>query len=192
MATSAVEICNLALALLGEAGIVSLAQANSEPARLCNLNYAAVRDELLRAQPWNFALTRRSLPRLAAAPTFGFRNAFALPSEPFCLRAVRLWAGAGWSGDFRIEGRDLLADCDQADLLYIARIEVPALFDPIFVQCLAHRLAQRVAYPLTRNRDLTRRLGFDADRLMAEAAAVDGVETVVDPLPASPLVAIRG
>ena len=63
MATSVIEICNNALVDLGEEPITSLAD-NTKAARLCNQRWPAVRDAVLRAHPWNCAVT---LARLAAS-----------------------------------------------------------------------------------------------------------------------------
>ena len=57
---SEVQICNLALAKIGDQQITSLTE-NSKAGRLCNLVYEPLRDATLRAHPWNFAITRETL-----------------------------------------------------------------------------------------------------------------------------------
>ena len=84
---SVVDICNEALDLLGAATITALTQ-NSKEARLCNRNYELVRDSVLRAHPWNTAVTRKNLPQDATAPDFGFTYQYTLPTDPFCSRVL--------------------------------------------------------------------------------------------------------
>ena len=60
MPVTAVSICNLALARLGDATIESLDDATAQ-AEYCNLFYAQTRDEVLRSHPWNFAIARKAL-----------------------------------------------------------------------------------------------------------------------------------
>ena len=53
---SVVDICNEAMDLLGAATITALTE-NSKEARLCNRRFPTVRDQVLRAHPWNTAIT---------------------------------------------------------------------------------------------------------------------------------------
>lgn len=54
---SSVGIANIALSKIGAQRIVSFSE-NTENARLLNAIYGTIRDEVLRAHPWNFAITR--------------------------------------------------------------------------------------------------------------------------------------
>jgi hypothetical protein len=59
MVTTSLEICNLALARLGDISISAI-DTTTKAGSLCNTLYAQLRDELLVSYPWSFA--RRSLP----------------------------------------------------------------------------------------------------------------------------------
>ena len=65
---SVVDICNEAMDLLGAATITALTE-NSKEARLCNRRFETVRDQVLRAHPWNAAITRKALRVIAWHPT---------------------------------------------------------------------------------------------------------------------------
>lgn len=107
---SEVEICNSALIKLGDDTITSLTD-DSKRARLCNAQFARLRDEVLRAHPWNFAIRRASLAKLSQAPAFEFAAAFRLPEDPYCLRVLLLFDGSAPQGisrhRWKIEGRTL-------------------------------------------------------------------------------------
>lgn len=60
MAQTVLDICNLALAHLGEASILSLTD-DTTASRACSSNWEPTRDEVLRSHRWNFASKRASL-----------------------------------------------------------------------------------------------------------------------------------
>lgn len=141
MASSETDICNLALGHLGEAPIVSLNE-DSTASRACSLHYAVTRDATLRAHRWNFAVARVALSELADAPAFGWTHQFPLPGD--CLRVLEF--NDSEEGDvigsiFIIEGRTLLTNDDSARIVYVRRAKDVSLFDSLFVEALALRLA---------------------------------------------------
>lgn len=141
MASSATEICNLALGHLGERRINSLDE-DEVSARACALHYASTRDELLRSHRWNFAQTRVALSRLEEDPAFGWSYQFQLPAD--CLRVLEVndsEIGDVISDEFIIEGRNILTDADEVNLVYTKRIEDVSMFDVLFVKALAAALA---------------------------------------------------
>ena len=89
---SVVEIANAALLRIG-AGLILDLDEDAKAARLCRQLYGPVRDAVLRAHPWNCALCRCDLARLATAPVFGFAHQYQLPSD--CLRVIGLADEAG-------------------------------------------------------------------------------------------------
>ena len=139
MATN-IDICNLALAHLGEAQIVSLVEDNARAAA-CNLRYAFVRDEVLRAHRWNFAQKRVVLVA-GAAPAFGWTASFPLP--PDCLRVCEFNGteeGQIIGNEYIIEGRSILTNATTANIVYVFREEDVTKYDSIFINALALKLA---------------------------------------------------
>ena len=143
MAISAVEICNNALIKLGSNTITSLTD-DTKPARLCNKMYTIMRDDLLRAHPWNFAIARATLAQLEAKPAFGFSFQYQLPSDS--LRVLKLNTS---HTPYRIEGRKLLTDSNTVELIYIKRVTDEAQFDSNYSNILALRIAAQLAYVIT-------------------------------------------
>lgn len=180
---SEVEICNSALIKLGDDTITSLTD-DSKRARLCNAQFARLRDEVLRAHPWNFAIRRASLAKLSQAPAFEFAAAFQLPEDPYCLRVLLLFDGSAAQGisrhRWKIEGRTLLSDENSAKIIYIARVIDPNQFDAMFAEALALRLANELAYSLTNNATLVQ-THYDLYRhALQQARATDASEGVPD------------
>lgn len=148
MASSEVKICNLGLNMIGQQSIISLTQ-DDKKARHCNLVYEPLRDEVLTAYPWRFALYRDTLALLSENPAFDYDYQFQLPAD--CLRVL----GMDYSDYvFDIEGDKLLCNNNTANILYIKRITDPNLFGSIFITALATRIASELAIPLVKSKTL--------------------------------------
>lgn len=169
--TSEVRICNLALTRLGHFSITAL-DDESRAGRLCALHYEPTRDSVLRAHPWNFAVRRAILPALATPPGWGAQRAFQLPSD--CLRVLTLEDPAT---EYRIEGRAIITDAnDPLKIEYLARIIDPTLFDAIFIDALAARLAAELAIPLTDDARIAGEMSSLYEARLSEARTLDAME----------------
>ena len=139
---SEVSICNSALLKLGLERIISLDDANKR-AILCKEQYPKMRDEVLRAHPWNFALKRAEFTKTGTIPAFEFEAEFQKPTD--CLRIVK---AENQSIEFIIEGDKVLTNQDVFKAQYIYKLTDTTLFDKNFEEVLALRLAADLAYPL--------------------------------------------
>lgn len=70
-----VDLCNMALSKVGESFIRDIAE-ESRPAKMCALMFAPVRDCVLRAYPWRFALKRWSAAALKKSRRSDSRTRF--------------------------------------------------------------------------------------------------------------------
>ena len=136
MTSSTIGVFNLALAFLGgeQLSNIQAPWEDSALGRLCLNLWPFVLDEALSAHPWSFALARAALaekPEPTAEAGYPFR--YALPAD--CLRPV------GLAGPYVLEGRDLLSAAPRAELLYVRRVDDPALWPPAFKVALAWGLA---------------------------------------------------
>ncbi len=179
---STVDICNLALDELGEEAITALDEGTTV-ANLCNRNIGAARDELLRAHPWNFAIRRRKMARLAAAPDFGFAYAFQKPVDWLRTIGVHGDSGGFSNPEYRMEGEEVLADSPNLYLRYVARIDDPNIYDVLFVEALALKLAARLSKPITQSSSEKERVEALARDVVRQARAVDAVEDFPDQPP---------
>lgn len=145
---SEVAICNLALAELGRGAEIISLDENSQPARACRRRYPHARDAVLRAYDWNFAARRASLPASATSPAFGYANAFDLPPDCLLVRSLHDAGTTPWE----VEGTRLLTSAPAPlRLIYTARVTNPGVFDSLFVDALATRLAADLCVQLTEN-----------------------------------------
>lgn len=173
MLTSSTELCNLALVDLNADPITSLTDESDE-ARQCNARYTHARDATLRAHPWNFALKRASIASSATdTPAFEFAYSFPLPSD--CLRV--LYSSADDEGTtWKVEGRNIVTNESALKILYIYQVEDVGLFDALFVEALAARLASAMAWPIVGDRELQRDLWEVYLAKISEARGVDAKE----------------
>lgn len=169
-------ICNLALSKFGSKRIQSLDDASPE-ARACKLNYGPTRDEVLRAQRWNFATQRVTLSRLSGAPPFGWSAWYQLPTD--CLRVLQLngWESHEQRDRWEVEGSRLLTDQDTAQIQYIARITDGNLYDASFIKAFACKLAAEICRPLMGSNAMAGDLLSEYERLTSpKARRVDAFE----------------
>lgn len=179
---STVDICNLALDELGEEAITALDEGTTV-ANLCNRNLGPARDELLRAHPWNFAIKRRKMARLAAVPDFGFAYAFQKPVDWLRTISVHADSGGFGSAEYRMEGEQVLSDSPTLYLRYVARVDDPNAFDVLFVEALALKLAARLTKAITQSSAEKERIEVLAREVVRQARAVDAVEDFPDQPP---------
>lgn len=196
MASGATEvsICNLALSRLGDDTITSLSD-NTKPARECNRLYAITRDMELRSHNWNFAIFRTSVAADETAPTWGYDYRYELPVD--CLRLLEIEnteggtsinpsGGAGTYGGWRIEAGNF-GDSSRRFIVtsyggplyirYISRVTDAAVFDTLFVNALAARLAMDLSTVLTNNNTLKEASARLYEHAIAEARAMDAIES---------------
>lgn len=199
--TSKLDIWNLAVTRIGHEPISEEGE-NTKAGRLCRLHYPLVLDACLRAHPWNFAVRRAELAALTTVPGFEFTAAFALPTDPYCLKVIRTSHEAngfsstaiyGYPGihgygampvEYRVEtirheGTDvrcILINDSSLSIEYIARVTDVAQFDALFVDVLAARLAAEIAIALTDNKSASESALQVYQMKLAEARTVDAQE----------------
>jgi hypothetical protein len=149
-----IQICNLALARLGDSRITALTDATAQ-AQFCSLFYTQTLEELQTEFDWQFCRKLASLTADATSPAFGYARRFAVPSD--FLRLIRL-NGIDEDENFSkweiVDGfihTDLAAP---AQIEYIAHVTDAAKFPAVFVEIFSAKLATNLAMPLTGSKDL--------------------------------------
>jgi len=170
MAATEVALCNAALDKLGQDPITALSDT-SKRAKLCNRNYAILRDKLVRSYLWNFAIAREALTEDATAPAFEFDNRFILPTD--MLRAIKPYNS---TTEWKIEGGYLLTNDSSVNLIYIKQVTDTTAFDTTFDEAFAYLLAAEMAYPLVQSVTLAERLKANAEMVLKDARSFDAQE----------------
>ena len=167
---NAVSICSNALQMLGAKPINDLAE-RTDHARLCASLYPSVRDDLLRAHPWNCATKRVILAPLAETPPFDFGYQFALPGD--WLRTLQVGQkGQGLS--YRSEGRNILANVTVLPLVYIFRNDVEQTWSTNLVELAELQMAAKMAYAVTKSSSVRDSYRDEFARAFKVAKAIDG------------------
>lgn len=160
---SVIEICNRALSNIGNnRSINSLVEASKE-ADQCSLHYESCRDAVLSDAEWNFATKRVALADTNNPPS-DWAYAYQYPTD--CMRIIEIPVPGTRNppAAMRIEfvtganddgtGKLIYTDQPQAWLKYVARITDVNMFDAIFQEALAWRLAAAINMVLTGSADL--------------------------------------
>lgn len=174
--SSIVEICNMGLTLIGDQPIDSLSDSNDR-AVVASTFFVPTRDAVLRAHPWGFAKTRAELALAAGSPDFGYDYHFTLPTSPKCLRVMEVEEDYPGQIPYSIEGSKLLCDESTLSILYIAQITDSGLFDSLFNDVLAARLAMAFAMSLSKQKTLIELAAKIYESKIGEAKTVDGFES---------------
>lgn len=171
---SSVEICNRALVRLGEDTITSLSD-DSDRARICNALYQEVLETTLSEYPWNCAIYRAELARLADTPVWDFAYAYQLPTDPYCLRVLETDLDIQ-DYPWQIEGRTLVTDANSVKIKYLALLDDPNNIPPLLRELIAIRLAAEACYPITGDAKLAISVWDLYARKEREAKLTDGQE----------------
>lgn len=158
---SQVEICNRALIKIGGGQITSITD-NTKAARVLSGLWDSVRRAELAQRFWTFAMARTSLAALATPPAWGFANAYQLPVDFLKIAQVNdVWVAPGLvdyrNGDdspYAIEGGQIITDFGAPlKIRYVRDITDPGLFDQLFGEMLASRLAMEACYSIMQSRE---------------------------------------
>ena len=157
MAQSKVEICNVALGMLGAGSIRDFTEDNKR-ARMCNAFYLPICDALVARFDWPFARRIAKLQQIVTTepvPTGWYP--YQLPTD--CLTPRDLFP-EGSQDKWVIMGRLLL--CQKSEdvyLRYTSRVNESGTFPEPFAGLLAQALAVQLCMPITQDKELYKALG---------------------------------
>lgn len=186
-----VTIANMAIDAIGGAPVssVTTVDPDSKESEVVCRHYAHTRDLVLYDFPWNFATRRLAFGAASStAPEFGYSFSHPLPNDPFVLRVLRL---SEVEYDFIVRGRFLFSDQSTPEAECIVRATDAGAYSPAFVDALVLRLAARMAYPVTRNRDLGVKLLNEYAAFIDELKGPDSQEGTPDVEPEPSLISVR-
>lgn len=179
MASSPNDICNKALDLLSQkADISNIVTPTTENERICARWYNDTLDFLLRRYVWNFAVTRKRIPRdVKGTPEFDFSSAYKLPEDFVRLLAINGRAISNDSFSDLASGYILLnGNAPSIKLKYIRRETNVRKFDSGFKQLLTLYLAVNISYRFTNKQTVLDRLQKWIELEEAKIVSIDGQE----------------
>lgn len=171
---SDLDIINVALVELGIRPAANR-QEQTRAMQFANARYEGVRDEVVAAGNWNSATKRVALDKLTTTPAWGFDNEYQLPQD--LVRFVRM---DDLGLRFRIEGRKLLTNWDEANIVYVYRITEVAQMDELLKNAIAMRLAAKIALSVKGDARQVQLLDQVYDKQVATANLVDANQAPVD------------
>lgn len=180
---SKINICNIALSMLGAASISDLSEPSPE-ARACALHFDDTLHTLLRQHPWNWATVERALAPLDGVTAAEWLFVYAYPTD--CLTAQRIVAPdsprtvpylvrAAMDNGGNI-ARVIVTDQADAVLAYTAAVKDLSVCDGEFLSALQHRLAAALCMTLTGKAERLGTLTQLADAALIRAKARDAGE----------------
>lgn len=192
MATD-IDICNLALAHLGDDATVATIDPpeGSPQATHCARFYPLARAELQDMSNWGFCTTRAALALLSATPLAGWLYAYAVPSDAVNILSIHL-PGARDDFDpqpFETEQLDdgtsvIYTNAQGAVCRYTRHVTDTSRFPPLFTEALTWLLASKLAGPILKG-DAGRAATIDSYKmfrtLFTDAAASDASNRKVQP-----------
>ena len=153
---SVVDICNLALARLGDDATVASVNPpeGSAQAEHCARFYPIARDSLLELHDWKFA-TRRAPLALLTETAVPWAYAYAQPAQTIRIVSVLPPSAKSYaeSEPYEMETANdgtvvLLTNVANAVARYTVRVTDPTRFSPLFTDALATLLASYLAGPV--------------------------------------------
>lgn len=168
---SKTDISNRALSKLGEQRVSNVDTDDIKAAKVIRHMWDIIRDAMLTAYPWNFAIERTQLAKDGTSPAWGYDNRFQVPSDFLALLEIKN------TPDYRIEGGYILTDeGSPLYIRYIKRVTDTGSFDPLFVEALATRLAFEACEELTQSNTKKQILASELNQNIKEAYASDAIQ----------------
>lgn len=171
--SSKVQICNLALGRLGASRITSLTD-NTAEAKLCNLFFDDVAEEVMLEGPWTSTIQRATLNRTVNTPVFEYSYEYQLPTSPKLLKALAINEETPGNYAYKIEGDKLVTDLSSVKLLYIARLDDTEAYDPMLKRAITSRLTAELAYAITGSASLAEKWQKKYEQDVMDGLAIDG------------------
>lgn len=182
---SKTQICNFALTDIGEKTISDFDTPTDENGRLCSLLYDQITDECTVRYNWKCAKHRKAVSADGTDPDFEYEAQYSLPTNPYCLRVLKVMVEETELTDWIREGRKILTsgadpDSDEVQLVYLKRITDPAEYDPYLVKYIYKSLAEAIALRRSKSNQIINRIKVEISEILQEARSVNAMEDYVE------------
>lgn len=155
---SVIEICNVALSRLGNSRSINSLTEQSKEADVCSLHFEPARDAVLSDFDWNFARKRLALADTGSPPP-DWQFAYRYPTD--CMRIIsimlpgmrnppaRCRVDYEVGADAELSGKLIYTDQQDAWLMYVGLVTDPNMFDALFRDAMAWRMASEIGMSLS-------------------------------------------
>lgn len=171
--STAIEICNRALSLIGVEPIASFSE-DSKAARVLANSYPLIRDDLLQDHYWNFAIKTVALAQLPDQDLGSRGIRYALPQD--YEQAIKLLSNTF----YKIESGVLITKDGLPLLKYVWKNTDTSTYTSLFKKALAWAIAADIAYLMVQSNSLSERTLERARKVKLDAASVDAQEDFID------------
>lgn len=169
-----INICNSALAKVGQGPISSISQ-ETRAAQIIKSVFDLLQDEVMSAHPWNFAVKRATLAPTATPPLFEYAYEFDVPNDS--LRVLETETDTTQiDNNWVVEGRKILSNDAEVNIRYIYRNVDYNSWSPVFAETMAWRIAMSIAYALTQSTEREKACSVNYLAALAAARSTDGQE----------------
>lgn len=176
MSVSVTQICNLALLKYGDVTINDIGDDNPQ-AIACRVLYPLMRDEIVSAHEWNFAMKRADLGApLSDTPAFEFDFAYQLPVD--CLRVWEFYSTGTTDPEWVREGNKFLTNQEEDIFIrYIKKVTATGDIPAAVTNCIAIRLAAELAVKIKEDKVMRRELLAELEQVwLPEAMRLNAIE----------------
>lgn len=186
--TSKIDLCNMALARVGQNAITSFSD-NTDAAKRCSVLFDPVVDIVMSASEWTTLIKRVQLVATTTTPVYDFTYEFQLP--PGILKLIEIADNRDKITEYKREGDKLLCNISPISIKYTIREENTQLWGPHLYEAVTLKLAAELVYPLTGNAGLIE--GFERKYAiwMRRAAALDNQQASQEALISNDLLIVR-
>lgn len=171
---SKTTIANITLSKIGQPRVANIETENIKAARVVNNAWDIIRDAVLRAYPWNFALKRVSLAPDAEAPSWQYTYAYTMPADFLALDLIQ------YNPDYSFEDNKIITnEGPTLYIRYIARIENTESWSADFNEAFATKLASVASEEITQSNTKKDALANAYENLIRVAYRTDAKENPI-------------
>ena len=171
----AIQISNMAISLVGGSSITSFADPILE-AEQCDLYYNVARRYCLENRDWTFAAETRRLTKDVMPISSEYTYSYALPADCLVVRVVAADANLRDVVEYQRQSNRVITDSATLYIRYTKDVTSSTLFSSGFATAVAHKLAEFIAPSITGDKGLKRTLMQEADYLITEGGANEGMQ----------------
>jgi hypothetical protein len=180
------DICNYAITFIGGRPISSIDQDQQE-AILCKRFYNMARMAVLRDHKWSFAKKSVALAVTTDTDFVGWDYAFMYPTDALYIEGIYNSASPNTNIEFEIRTNTaknkkyIMSNEEYPYITYTANVDEEALFDSLFIEAFAYKLAAVITVPLNGNLQIVQLVEQKYAMSMAKAKASDSNEKYKSP-----------